>query len=335
MEMTLSHGLEKILPGKTLDLDDTLSDENRTITEQALGNMTLLRESTPDPDYLFYRMANGSFKLHRTPATWTDARLLCYDEGAELASPEDEALLATMSKVLLTSRQPPLYVFTGVVSQVDPDILKPSDYTNSSLQLCNFVSTLQLVSGTPLSAMPARWAPEEPDNVNHGDNCLVLQRNGLLHDAKCDDVYPFICYKRLTTSGFNFCGTDTDYIYDKSTKSCYKFHTDVATWHEAYATCSREAGHLAIANSDVEAKALSRMFPKDWGVAAIGFSYWRKDLWATIHGETLSEAGYETWGNGEPNDWQVQRCGAVFADGTLDDIGCLRLSGYICEKKSI
>ncbi|XP_063380317.1 macrophage mannose receptor 1-like [Cydia fagiglandana] len=258
MEMTLSHGLEKILPGKTLDLD-----------------------------------------------------------GAELASPEDEALLATMSKVLLTSRQPPLYVFTGVND------------------LCNFVSTLQLVSGTPLSAMPVHWAPEEPDNVNHGDNCLVLQRNGLLRDAKCDDVYPFICYKRQTTSGFNFCGTDTDYIYDKSTKSCYKFHTEVATWHEAYATCSREAGHLAIANSDVEAKALSRMFPKDWNVAAIGFSYWRKDLWVTIHGETLSEAGYETWGKGEPNDWQGQRCGAVFADGTLDDIGCLRLSGYICEKKSI
>jgi hypothetical protein len=75
-----------------------------------------------------------------------------------------------------------------------------------------------------------------------------------------------------------------EYVFYKSTNSCYKFHTETTTFRGAYATCVREGGNLAVPNSDSEATFLGQLFPNDWTVALVGFSYWRKDLWVTVHG---------------------------------------------------
>ncbi|XP_063632411.1 uncharacterized protein LOC134803541 [Cydia splendana] len=357
---------------------------------------------TPGLEYIYYDAANGSMKLHPTPATWSEARLKCFDEGAELASPENAALLATMSRVLLTSRQPLLHVFTGI----------------NDLYSKGFFTSLK---GIPLKKMAATWAPREPDNVNHFGNCLIMQRSGPLLDSKCDDMYPYICYKRQPPSQVEFCGTtdtaqraapgqqvrrhvplhllqetatqpaeslrdygyryvsparvyfgnclitqrsgplldskcddiypyisykrqppsqlslcgttDTEYVYDKLTKTCHKIHSQFVSWQVAYATCATEGGHLAIVNSEYEAKTLARLIKSEWIWAHIGFSYWRKDLWVTVHGETLAEAGYEAWAPGEPNDWNEERCGSLAADvNTLVDIDCLdHARPFICE----
>ncbi|XP_063391053.1 macrophage mannose receptor 1-like [Cydia fagiglandana] len=284
----------------------------------------LIQKSSPEPlplnltpglDYIYYEAANGSMKLHHTPAAWSEARLKCFDEGAELASPENHALLATMSRVLLTSRQPLLHVFTGI----------------NDLYSKGFFTSLK---GIPLKKMAATWSPREPDNVNHFGNCLIMQRSGPLLDSKCDDVYPYICYKRQPPSQLSLCGTkDTEYAYDKVTKTCHKIHPQFVSWQVAYATCATEGGHLAVVNSEYEAKTLARLIKSDWIWAHIGFSYWRKDLWVTVHGETLAEAGYEVWAPGEPNDWNEERCGSLAADvSTLVDIDCLdHARPFICE----
>ncbi|XP_048003484.1 uncharacterized protein LOC125239820 isoform X1 [Leguminivora glycinivorella] len=291
------------------ELSDSPIKENMTEKDKMIGH---------DEDYVFYQNANGSFKLHSTPSNWAVARLVCYDEGAELASPENDALLATMSQLLLTSSQPPLHIFTGI-----NDLYSKGFFTS--------------IKGIPISCMPAHWAPDEPDNVNHGNNCLVMQRNGLLLDSKCDDVYPYICYKRQQKGQINLCGTtDTEYIFNKHTKSCHKLHTEFVPWQTAYATCAREGGYLAILNSEYEAQTLARMIKSEWIWAHVGFSYWRKGLWVTIHGETLAQAGYDSWAPGEPNDWNEERCGSLAADGhALVDIDCVdHARPFICEKSS-
>ena len=48
----------------------------------------------------------------------------------------------------------------------------------------------------------------------------------------------------------------------------YNFHTDIKTWEKARETCEKEGAHLAIINSQAEAKRLSsiwiRNIFKDW-----------------------------------------------------------------------
>ncbi|XP_048003485.1 uncharacterized protein LOC125239820 isoform X2 [Leguminivora glycinivorella] len=227
------------------ELSDSPIKENMTEKDKMIGH---------DEDYVFYQNANGSFKLHSTPSNWAVARLVCYDEGAELASPENDALLATMSQLLLTSSQPPLHIFTGI-----------------------------------------------------------------------NDLY-----------SKGFFTSIKEYIFNKHTKSCHKLHTEFVPWQTAYATCAREGGYLAILNSEYEAQTLARMIKSEWIWAHVGFSYWRKGLWVTIHGETLAQAGYDSWAPGEPNDWNEERCGSLAADGhALVDIDCVdHARPFICEKSS-
>ncbi|XP_048003670.1 C-type mannose receptor 2-like [Leguminivora glycinivorella] len=271
---------------------------------------------SPGQEYIYYDAANGSMKLHRTPASWSEARLKCFDEGAELASPENEALLYSMSRVLLTSRQPVLQVFTGV-----NDLLSRGYFTS--------------LKGVPLKKMAAAWAPREPNNLNHFGNCLIMQRSGPLFDSKCDDMYPYICYKRDPPSQMALCGTtDTEYVYNKLTKTCHKIHPQFVSWQAAYAMCDREGSYLAIVNSEYEARTLARMIKTEWIWAHLGFSYWREGLWVTVHGETITEAGYDEWAPGEPNDANVERCGCIAADiPKFVDIDCLdHARPFICER---
>lgn len=86
---------------------------------------------------------------------------------------------------------------------------------------------------------------------------------------------------------------------DKRTGSCYKFHQFPRTWSRAYMTCVAEGGYLAVINSEVEAKALSKLYTKlgiripnsgnYWNSGAhIGFHDWGEHgEWVTIHGKSL------------------------------------------------
>ncbi|XP_048003802.1 macrophage mannose receptor 1-like isoform X2 [Leguminivora glycinivorella] len=303
---------ERVLKPSTGIVDMLISMGNKEPQPQNL---------TPAQEYISYEYvaANGSMKLHRTPATWNDARLKCYDEGAELASPETEALVTTMSRILRTSKPPILQVFTGV-----NDLFSKGYFTS--------------LKGIPLKKMPPIWIPRDPSNVNQFGNCLAMQRSGrgrTLLDSRCEEKLPFICYKRDPPSQFKLCGTmDTEYIYDKLTKTCHKIHKQLVSWHVAYATCVAEGSYLAIINSGHEAVTLARRFKSFSKTAHVGFSYWRKDLWMTIHGESIEEAGYASWASGEPSDdGSEEPCGDLASDGEgLVGAHCAHKNPFICER---
>ncbi|CAG5031472.1 unnamed protein product [Parnassius apollo] len=269
-------------------------------------------------DYTFYPELDGWLKLHRIPATWHDARLRCYLEGAVLASPLNIKLLNAMNN--LTND-----VFTGV---------------HSTISKGDFFS----VEGVPVARMPIRWSPGEPDNCENSEECLLLQPHGTVADVKCSEVFPFICYKKRTKPTIlSGCGTtDVEYTHDSRTGSCYKFHYVGRSWSHAFMACASEGGHLAIINSHVEAQILSELFAKylshqisgEKNVAHVGFYDWgERGVWSTIHGQTLREAGYEMWGKGQPDNATGQYCGAIFRDALFDDIWCHRTAPFVCEKK--
>ncbi|XP_063619074.1 hemolymph lipopolysaccharide-binding protein-like [Cydia splendana] len=279
-------------------------------------------------DYSYYPEAAGWLKLHEVPATWNNAWLKCFREGAVLASPETENLNNTM-KSLSANLQNSFAIYTGIHATFS----KGDYYT---------------IEGTPLSKINVTWAPGEPDNFGDKENCLAMFHNGTLADVDCTGIYPFLCYKKKTKLVTNACGTiDSEYALNLKTGSCYKFHRFPQNWTEAFAACSGEGGYLAIINSNEEASVIRDLYGKnpdsampgnfEKSMAHVGVSDWgRRGLWLTIHGETLRAAGYDKWVNGYPSAETTANlnrpCGTVFRDGLLANTKCEMVRPFICEK---
>ncbi|RVE40790.1 hypothetical protein evm_014558 [Chilo suppressalis] len=207
------------------------------------------------------------------------------------------------------------------------------------------------LAGTAQCALPVTWAPNEPDNYKNNEDCTIMLQNGTLADVRCNDTYPYICYKKKTDDNplLTPCGTiDKEYVLDTSTGSCYKFHTTGHNWRRAYMTCMAEGGYLAIINSAAEAQIMANIFAKypsskitaaHKDIAAIGFYSWGEHgNWYTVQGESLQKAGYSTFENGQPDNHKAYEngslCGGVFRSGHLDDVWCNSASfPFICEKK--
>ncbi|CAG9135521.1 unnamed protein product [Plutella xylostella] len=121
------------------------------------------------------------------------------------------------------------------------------------------------------------------------------------------------------------------------TRSCYKFHQVRRNWTRAFMTCAAEGAHLAIINSEAEAKHLTTMFPPEGGtleldLAHLGFQdYGERGVWRTIHGETIQNTTYEVWA-GPDNAPPGEYCGSMFRNGKLNDVWCDRSFYFICEK---
>ncbi|XP_073944560.1 hemolymph lipopolysaccharide-binding protein-like [Choristoneura fumiferana] len=204
------------------------------------------------------------------------------------------------------------------------------------------------MDSTPLSRIPVWWAPGEPDNANNGEDCLLMLPSGTLADVNCTRVYPYVCYrkKKKNMPALNACGTvDNDYNLDSRTNSCYKFHTTPLIWTRAFVACAREGGYLAIINSELEHQLIRDLYNKSYssiisgnynrGAIHLGYkSFEHLSLWMTIHGQTLKEAGFEEWSEGQPNhhDGDQDYVTLLKDDGLLDDTGPNNLLPFICEK---
>lgn len=273
-------------------------------------------------------------KFHVVPATWDEARLRCHAEGAVLASPLNNDLKAAIVSFVKQQRDTiPCTIFSGVHAT-----FSQGDYSS--------------VEGVPLLRLAVTWAPGEPNNYKNSERCLVMMinGNGIMADARCGDVYPYVCFKKDTQLNLTACGTtDPEYTLDPRTGSCYKFHTSGLIWSQAYMTCVAEGGYLAIINNDLEAAVIKEMFAKHpenslgsiyKGSLAVGVHDWGNygRSFMTIHGESL-DAVYNKWSSGEPDNVTLARagdygqyCGSVFRNAQYDDVYCSVALAFLCEK---
>ncbi|CAK1546913.1 unnamed protein product [Leptosia nina] len=278
-------------------------------------------------DYKYFANAEGYLKLHRIPATWRDARLRCQLEGAIIASPLNANLRSAMVSMMDVTPKLKCGVFLGIHA-----IFSKGDFFSAE--------------GVPLSRIPHNWTEGEPDNFNNSESCLLMTQDGEFADVNCGDTYPYFCFKKSTPSlVMNGCGTtDPEYQLDTRTGSCYKFHTTPRVWTRAYMACAAEGGHLAIINSETEAQVAKEIFAKYPGgkmlghfwkdVAFIGFHDWGEHSdWITLDGKTLTEAGYNKFSGGEPNNATTgEYCGAMYRNGMFDDLWCENGYAFLCEK---
>ncbi|XP_075986852.1 uncharacterized protein LOC142983722 [Anticarsia gemmatalis] len=272
-------------------------------------------------DYFYSHFAQAWFKYHVVPLTWQDARLMCHLQGAILASPTTREIKTVMANYSGVHE-----IFTGFHSTFS----KGNYYT---------------VDGIPLDEVPHEWADYNPSNSHDKQDCLIINSLGQLSDVDCSFPRPFMCYKKKVDA-VNVCGTpDPEYRLDSRTNKCYKFHTVPRQFKRAHFACSAEGGHLAIINSDEEAKVLRELFAKYpahtmignfWkDVAFIGFHDWDEHGdWRTIHGQTLQEAGYAKFSPGEPNNSTAgEYCGSIYRTALLNDLWCEKHFAFICEKR--
>ncbi|XP_046751827.1 hemolymph lipopolysaccharide-binding protein-like [Diprion similis] len=132
-----------------------------------------------------------------------------------------------------------------------------------------------------------------------------------------------------------------DYTYTPGI-GAHKVHTDAANWYDAWLRCRLEGSNLSIINSEAEknliVELLSRAGPSHngnlEGRAYMGFhSFFYPKVWITLEGQTLSQAGFNEWHDGEPSGGDNERCGSIFtSDGKLNDQECGRTTSFVCER---
>ncbi|CAF4953753.1 unnamed protein product [Pieris macdunnoughi] len=278
-------------------------------------------------DYKYNQDIQGWIKLHQVPATWADARLRCHLEGANLASPQNFKFAIVLMNTLKNTLAERTGIFTGI---------------HATFSKGDFHS----IEGIPLTKMSLQWMPFEPDNENNNENCIVMHSNGTIADVNCNEVFPYVCYRKKSKNEvLTECGTvDRDYHLDPRTGSCYKFHFIARNWTRAFMTCTAEGAYLAIINSDAEAEILKNLFAKysDTAIrfthvkfiAFVGFHDWgEQNVWTTIDGQTIEKAGFNTFDVNQPDQHGGgQSCGGFFRSGKLDDSRCSARLAFICEK---
>ncbi|KAG6444124.1 hypothetical protein O3G_MSEX003207 [Manduca sexta] len=274
------------------------------------------------PDYEYHASAGGWFKVHKVPAKWHDARLMCDFEGALLASPINVDVSDVMQSIV-NKIEPSTGVYTGV-----NNIVTPMMYNS--------------IEGVSLSAMPVRTRDIFSEEYSSSPHCARLLHQAGLVAGSCSDDLPYICYKKKTGDlRITECGTvDPGYQLDNRTGHCYKFHKDPLLWSLANWRCIAEGGQLAVINSAAEADVIKQLFAEyppptikrgDTTVVHLGFHDWNENnVWRTVNGLSLEEAGYAKWDSARKNNYK-EFYGSMTRVGLLDDT----LGGkaaFVCEK---
>ncbi|XP_061707701.1 macrophage mannose receptor 1-like [Cydia pomonella] len=266
--------------------------------------------SARNSDYVYRAEVDAWLRLHMVPAIWSDAGMRCYLEGGTLASPTTKAMARAMS-AMMAEHKLTRSVFTGI---------------NSILSRENFKS----LEGVPLLSIPPRWAAGQPDNENSDEDCVALTGAGELADMSCESVLPYFCRKENDHK----CGAKNNgYKWEPRTGSCYKFHRGSKTWRRALVACHAEGGHLAVINNQIESAVLKDIMNDvdENRHAFIGFMQYYDKEWATINGDTLSEAGFKEWNRGEPSSPGQENCGSINRNGLLNDAPCDYQLPFLCE----
>ncbi|XP_064293157.1 hemolymph lipopolysaccharide-binding protein-like [Plodia interpunctella] len=192
------------------------------------------------------------------------------------------------------------------------------------------------------------------DSDEDSGKCDVINKFGEIKSFKnplcrcggSGTVYPFICKVQVKDAPYdeNCDVHDLSYQYNANVGSCYKIPRVALTWNAAYDECQAVGAHLVVINSEVEQQAVKKIMDRslrlhDSHHAAYYSAGFRAKPgtreFVTIFNQTLEEAGYAVWCEGEPNNYNNNEyCGSLLQyDGKLNDFSCTDRYAFICEKE--
>ncbi|XP_061732556.1 macrophage mannose receptor 1 isoform X2 [Nerophis ophidion] len=273
-----------------------------------------------DPGYLLY----GDFCYHfegELVKTWNDAEAYCVAGQGHLVSFHSQEELSFLIAHM------PGQSWVGL-----------SDIKIES----QFVYT----DGTPSDFLP--WAPDQPNNWQNDEDCVLLQgpthsEPGKLNDYFCTLTNEFICKKvkgqgpppQPPTSGPGWNEKCGSWTADPFNDFCYLFNSlSMRTWAEARADCINQGGDLI---------SITDPFEQAFVQGVIQSTPNGVSLWMGGH-DTITEGGWEWtdgspfryvhWSPGNPDDYYGEDCLSIYINGGYwNDDNCGHKRGYICKRR--
>ncbi|XP_068609207.1 uncharacterized protein [Brachionichthys hirsutus] len=199
--------------------------------------------------------------------------------------------------------------------------------------------------GTAADFLP--WAPNQPDNWQDNEDCVLIRgaghyEAGKLNDDFCTATKAFVCKKAkgqgppphpTREPGWNDkCGFWTA---DPFNDFCYLFnYLSMRRWYDARADCVNQGGDLLSITEPFEQAFIQGIIQQ----AATGVS-----LWMGGH-DSITEGGWEWtdaspfryvhWNSGNPDDYYGEDCLSILINtGYWNDDNCEFNRGYVCKRR--
>ncbi|XP_049867096.1 macrophage mannose receptor 1-like [Pectinophora gossypiella] len=273
-------------------------------------------------DYVYNRQTDAFYKIHIEETFNHGAAVTCSLEGATLMVPSTREDLIQAHAMMKSFPDIGDYFWIGADGKEH-----------------------ESVEEQPIINLHA-----ESSEYEYVSPCDILTRRGEIESASCYHRRPFICKVAANDAIYDSqCHVySSAYQYYSSVGSCYKVSDVPLTWDQAYAECRAEGAHLVVLNSEAEHQAvwdIIRAAPRAIGVQAFFFFFagiranrptdGTPRVFRTVFNETLQEAGYSEWSEGEPNNYQdTEYCGTIFLNnGKYNDVECAHLYQFVCEKE--
>ncbi|XP_047240440.1 C-type mannose receptor 2-like [Girardinichthys multiradiatus] len=222
-----------------------------------------------------------------SPQTWVEAQQYCrevYGDLATIDSPEQN------DRLLLALSEPGKFAWIGL-------------YDNTTGWKWTMGAD-DLASTNGFSP----WQPNQPDNKDGKQSCIVMNLTGGWRDEICDTERPFICFDEQDAS--KYIVVQTVMFWKDAKNYCRSKHTDlVRVW-----------------NMTINEKIHPLIETNHW----IGLY---RDLWANW--SDSSPVTFKNWGLGQPDNsggTSMTSCAAVeTATGTWWDVDCSEKHEFICQ----
>uniref|UniRef100_F6TDB0 C-type lectin domain-containing protein n=1 Tax=Ciona intestinalis TaxID=7719 RepID=F6TDB0_CIOIN len=280
----------------------------------------------------YYSLVSGQscFKLVDQPASWSDAKTACRNEGNISSGIDIVSIAEVYENDLLKS-----WLWRGVKSG-----------NSLWLELVDTITetTFSWSDGWP--TMYTNWGLNEPlpDAVNSGDGCVKMNKDGTWSavsssgSTSCSTPMPYVCkqsFAPIPTTPFPGTG-DCDPGFFAFGQFCYYIEfglTDEATrsWYESTYMCEERGATLASFHSSDEVQAVisyingANSHNLFIGLSSDGFDGWQ---W-----KDETPADYFNWGQYEPNGQENEECVEMYPwDGTWNDVSCFETRGFVCRK---
>ncbi|XP_042610685.1 ladderlectin-like isoform X4 [Cyprinus carpio] len=139
------------------------------------GTLTLLGSETCESEWSAYK--GRCFRFFNYQHSWIDAEKQCLGYDGNLASVHRNEEYTFIQDLIKSHTQASTEAWLGGYDAVSEGTWLWSDGSNMNIQI---------------------WAPNQPDNYNGNENCLVMnyQPSNNWNDNPCYDKKPFVCVKK-------------------------------------------------------------------------------------------------------------------------------------------
>ncbi|XP_046990512.1 uncharacterized protein LOC124595697 isoform X2 [Schistocerca americana] len=160
------------------------------------------------------------------------------------------------------------------------------------------------------------------------ENCSILRSDGVMGEARCDSLSPFLCERPLSL------GVPGTYKWEEDAGRFYKTHARSLPRALAAEECRRENATLAVPDTWVRAAVLLRLLEPSADLYYVGFTdHEREGDFVTDAGRHLSDMEFQLWAPDQPNNndgGAEENCLALSVKG-YSDVRCDMKLLFVCE----